>query len=36
MLIYKYDYVEVIKYVLYGIISEDEVKKYGLNDEENG
>lgn len=36
MLIHKYDYVEAIKHASHGIISEDEAKKYGLNDEENG
>ncbi|MBE5672820.1 acetoin utilization protein AcuC [Staphylococcus sp. SS35] len=36
MLVHKYDYVEAIKHASHGIISEDEAKKYGLNDEENG
>jgi acetoin utilization protein AcuC len=32
MLIHKYDYVEAIKHASHGIISEDEAKKYGLNE----
>ncbi|MGU3218665.1 hypothetical protein ACVXZ0_10250 [Staphylococcus aureus] len=36
MLIHKYDYVEAIKHASHGIISEDEAKNNGSNDEENG